>query len=142
MNTYTKPRNDGSIAFGFIILGIGIVLLLRKFGIFIPGWVLSWPMIFIAIGTFSLIKHEFKSIFGFFMLGFGVIFLLNREFDLDLGIGQFIWPVVLIVLGIYLITQKKKENKVMKDVWKNWEENKKTSFSSSGTSTVEDAKIV
>lgn len=142
MNTFTKPRNDGSITFGFIILGIGVILLLRKIGFFIPDWVLSWPMIFIAIGTFTLVKHEFKSFFGFVLLLFGVFFLLKREFDLDLGIGQYIWPVGLIILGIYLITQKKQQNKVMEDILKNWDSNKKTSLSSSGTSSVEDAQVI
>jgi len=64
MNNYTKPRNDGSIAFGVIILGIGLVLLFRKFGLFVPDWVLTWPMILIAVGTYTLISQQFKSFFG------------------------------------------------------------------------------
>jgi len=142
MNNYTKPRNDGNIAFGFIILGIGVILLLRKIGLFIPDWVLSWPMILIAIGTFSIIKHEFKSFFGFIMLFIGTYFLLKREFDFDFGIGQYIWPIGLIILGIYLITQKNRENKVLEDIRKNWESQRKTTSSFSSGSKLEDAKIV
>lgn len=142
MNNYTKPRNDGNIAFGFIILGIGVILLLRKIGLFIPDWVLSWPMILIAIGTFSIIKHEFKSFFGFIMLFIGTYFLLKREFDFDFGIGQYIWPIGLIILGIYLITQKNRENKVLEDIRKNWESQRKTTSSFSSGSKLEDANIV
>ena len=142
MNNYTKPRNDGSIAFGVIILGIGIVLLLRKFGFYIPDWVLTWPMILIAVGTYTLISQQFKSFFGSVVLFIGIYFLLKREFDLDLGIDQYLWPVGLIALGIYLITQKKKEHKAMDDIRKNWEATRKKKMESSNSEHTESAEVV
>lgn len=144
MRTQRRLNNDGNIAFGFIILGIGVILLLKKMGIFIPGWVLTWPMILIVIGVFTLIKHEFRSFFGAVMLFLGSYFLLRNEFDLDFGLGQYVWPLGLIALGIYLITQKKKENKILEEVRKNWETNRKSSssFSSNSSANVEDAKIM
>jgi len=146
MRNFNKSNNDGSIAFGFIILGIGIVLLLRKAGVFIPGWVLTWPMILIVIGLFAVIKHEFRSFFGFIMLFIGTYFLMRNEFNFDFGLGQYIWPLGLITLGIYLIVSKRRENQVLDDIRANWERGvknpgpkpKPAPFSSS----VEDAKIV
>ena len=142
MNNYTKPRNDGSIAFGVIILGIGIILLFRRLGLYIPDWVLTWPMILIALGTYTLISQQFKSFFGSVVLFIGVYFLLKREFDMDLGIDQYIWPVGLIALGIYLITQKKKEHKAMDDIRKNWEATRKKKTQSSNPETTESAEVV
>lgn len=142
MNNYMKPRNDGSIAFGVIILGIGIVLLLRKFGLYIPSWVLTWPMILIAVGTFTLINQQFKSFFGSVVLFIGVYFLLKREFDLDLGIDQFIWPVGLIALGVYLILHKKKENKVLEEVRTNWESSRKKKTAASESEKIDAAEVV
>ena len=142
MNNYMKPRNDGSIAFGVIILGIGIVLLLRKFGLYIPSWVLTWPMILIAVGTFTLINQQFKSFFGSVVLFIGVYFLLKREFDLDLGIDQFIWPVGLIALGVYLILHKKKENKVLEEVRTNWESSRKKKTVTSESEKIDSAEVV
>lgn len=141
MKPYKTKTNEGSIALGFIILGIGVILLLRKMGLFIPGWVLSWPMILIAIGTFSLIKHEFRSFFGAVMLFLGSYFLLRNEFGFDFGLGQYVWPIGLIALGLYLILQKRRENQVLSDIRKNWESKNKSDFSSSYTKT-EDAKIM
>ncbi len=141
MKPYKTKNNDGSIAFGFIILGIGVILLLRKMGFFIPGWVLSWPMILIVIGTFSLVKHEFRSFFGAVMLFLGTYFLLRNEFGFDFGLGQYVWPIGLIVLGLYLIFQKRRENQVLDDIRKSWESKNKSGFSSSYQKT-EDAKIV
>lgn len=142
MNNYMKPRNDGTIAFGVIILGIGIVLLLRKFGLYIPSWVLTWPMILIAVGTFTLINQQFKSFFGSVVLFIGVYFLLKREFDLDLGIDQFIWPVGLIALGVYLILHKKKENKVLEEVRSNWESSRKKKTVTSESEKIDSAEVV
>lgn len=142
MNNFTKPRNDGSIAFGVIILCIGIVLLFRKFGLYIPDWVLTWPMILIAVGTYTLISQQFKSFFGSVVLFIGVYFLLKREFDLDLGLDQFIWPVGLIALGIYLILHKKKENKTMEELRKNWEGSRKNKSDANNSEKMESAEVV
>jgi hypothetical protein len=142
MNNYTKPRNDGSIAFGVIILGIGLVLLFRKFGLYIPDWVLTWPMILIAVGTYTLISQQFKSFFGSVVLFIGVYFLLKREFDLDLGLDQFIWPVGLIALGIYLILHKKRESKVMEEARKNWEGSRKNKPDANNSEKIESAEVV
>ena len=142
MKNYTKPRNDGSIAFGVIILGIGLVLLFRKFGLYIPDWVLTWPMILIAVGTYTLISQQFKSFFGSVVLFIGVYFLLKREFDLDLGLDQFIWPVGLIALGIYLILHKKQEYKVMEEARKNWEGSRKNKADAKNSEHIEAAEVV
>jgi len=116
MTQFRRHNNDGGLVFGFIILGIGILLLLKKLGIFYPDWILTWPMILIAIGIITLVKSEFKSFFGLIMLGFGLYFLFEREFDFNFGLQRFIWPIVLIFLGIYLISKKREENRVLSDV--------------------------
>ena len=109
-------NNDGGMIFGFIILAVGVLILLRKLDVFYPDWLLSWPMILIAIGVITLIKHEFKSFFGVMMLGLGLYFLMEREFNFDFGIQRFIFPVALIFVGIYLITKKRKEQQVLEDI--------------------------
>ncbi|MFT4857879.1 MAG: hypothetical protein ACI9UV_002986 [Algoriphagus sp.] len=116
MMSRLKQRNDGGIIFGVIILAVGVLLLLRKLGFFFPDWILSWPMILIAVGAFTLIKHEFKSFFGIVVLALGVYFLFEREFDFDFGLQRYIFPIILIALGFYLITQKRRENKVIDDI--------------------------
>ncbi|MCE7054436.1 cell wall-active antibiotics response protein [Algoriphagus sp. AGSA1] len=109
-------NNDGGMIFGFIILAVGVLILLRKLDVFYPDWLLSWPMILIAIGVITLVKHEFKSIFGVLMLGVGVFFLLEREFNFHFGLQRFIFPIALILVGIYLITQKRREQQVLSDI--------------------------
>ena len=111
-----KQRNDGGIIFGFIILAVGVLLLLRKLGFFFPDWLLSWPMILIAVGTFTLIKHEFKSFFGVVVLLLGDYFLFYREFEFDFVFQLYLLPIILIALGFYLITQHRREIQFMNDL--------------------------
>lgn len=129
-------NNDGGMVFGFIILAVGVLILLRKLDIFYPDWLLSWPMILIAIGVITLIKHEFKSFFGVMMLGLGLYFLLEREFNFDFGVQRFIFPIALIFVGIYLITKKRKEQQVLEDI-----QEKIRAKSSATTTSSEEYKI-
>jgi hypothetical protein len=99
-------------------------------------------MILIAVGTYTLISQQFKSFFGSVVLFIGVYFLLKREFDLDLGLDQFIWPVGLIALGIYLILHKKQENKALEEVRKNWESSRKKKTEAFSSEKIESAEVV
>jgi len=117
MNRKKAKNDNGNLTIGLIILVIGSVLLFRKMGIFIPGWILSWPMIFIVIGVISLIKHNFKSGFGVFMLLFGSFFLLKRELNLPVEIEQYILPVGLIFLGLFIILSRRSSRM---NNWKEW----------------------
>jgi hypothetical protein len=99
-------------------------------------------MILIAVGTYTLISQQFKSFFGSVVLFIGVYFLLKREFDLDLGLDQFIWPVGLIALGIYLILHKKQEYKVMEEARKNWEGSRKNKADAKNSEHIEAAEVV
>lgn len=106
-NKFSSKNND--LTAGIIILAIGGVLLLKAMGFWFPGWVFSWPMIFIAIGIVSLIKHNFQSGFGVFMLLFGTFFLVKKELGIPMEIQPFLIPVGLIILGIFLILKRNKD---------------------------------
>lgn len=140
MARYRNNNSDGGLVFGIIILGIGVLLLLKKMGVFYPSWILTWPMVLITIGVVTLVKSEFKSFFGAIMLGAGTYFLLTKEFGIQLGIDRYLFPIILIVLGIYLITKKKRENEVIRNVQnqireKQHAKTEATSASSLGTQT-------
>jgi Domain of unknown function (DUF5668) len=125
MKSTKKSRNEGSLVIGLLFLVIGTFLFFRKLGVFIPDWIISWPMVLIALGTYSLIRNEFKGVFGYFFLGLGAYFLLTREFDLDLGIEKFFVPLVFIGVGIYLIYKRNQENRALEQAQQAWENNRK-----------------
>lgn len=124
---------NNNLTLGLILLSIGIIMLLRRMGIFFPDWIVSWPMIFIVLGLVILVKHQFQSGFGFVMLLFGTFFLLKREFLLPVGIDQYIIPMGLILVGAYLILAKRRTN----NNWMEWKE--KNSIHYPGTNPTEKA---
>src|SRR5690554_2361533 len=117
MRQHKRSSHDGNLTLGLVILVIGSVLLLQRLGIFFPGWLFSWPMLIIAIGSIVLVKHQFRSGFGFFMVLFGVFFLLKREFHLPMDIVSYLIPIGLILLGLYLMVFKKRPPY---DPWTYW----------------------
>jgi len=100
--------DGGRTTTGLIVLAVGLFLLVRKLGFFIPDWIFSWPMIFVAIGLITLAKHNFQSGFGVFMLLFGGFFLIKNEFDIPFGVEPYLIPIGLIILGLFLLATKRR----------------------------------
>ena len=109
-----NPGNSDLTA-GLIILLIGVVLLLKAVGFIFPGWFLSWPMLMLTIGLIILARHQFRNGFGMFLVIFGGFFLLKNHFGIPFTIKPYLLPTGLIILGIYLILKRNRENRKIND---------------------------
>ena len=108
--TPKKPGN-GKVIAGLLLLFFGAVLLFQQLNFFIaPWWLFRWPMILIIIGVYSGAKHNFRNSGWLIMVVIGVLFLASDIFP-GFNIGQFIWPLALIILGLWIILGKEKFNK-------------------------------
>ena len=99
----TKMENrDGSshIWTGLFLLAIGGLALARSMGAPIPNWLFSWQMLVIAIGLFIGFKKGFRDGGWFIPVIIGGFFLVN-EFVLQGEMRRHIWPMILIVIGIF-----------------------------------------
>lgn len=108
-----KRRHEGTNGFAIFLILFGGIYLLLNIGI-IPSiykpLLISWQMLLIGIGIWSLIKR--KVISGICLIAVGVFFIYSKfctvfpeYFDcLDIDIRTY-WPVLLIFLGIMLIIQ-------------------------------------
>jgi hypothetical protein len=103
MANKTKIFDNGSFNVGLVLVIVGSALLLQKMGYVFSGWMFTWPMIFLVIGTIALIRHKFQSGFGYFMILFGTFFLLRNEGLLPPEYRQYLVPAGLIALGAYFI---------------------------------------
>jgi len=88
---------------GMLLILVGIALVLDKMHfIFLPGWVISWPMLLLVIGVFSMLTND-RPVPGIFLILIGGFFLAQRVFH-DFGYYFFnFWPVIFIVAGIFII---------------------------------------
>jgi predicted membrane protein len=108
----TKNNNkmDKRVLLGGILIILGGIFLLNTMDILhfrFAHVVFSWPFIMLVIGLFVLINTE-KKFLGGVLSGIGALFLIPRIFpriDYDAGI---IFPILLIILGTYIILKKRR----------------------------------
>lgn len=101
----TPPRYNGRIWAGLFLLFLGAVFLLREMRYpFFPDWLFTWPMILIAVGIFSGIKHGFRGGGWVVLLLVGGFFLLD-QMDPGFNIRRYIVPFVIICVGLFMIAR-------------------------------------
>ncbi|EHQ26051.1 LiaF transmembrane domain-containing protein [Mucilaginibacter paludis] len=110
----SKPSRQNNRTFaGLFLVGLGGIYLLRQLDfIFFPTWLFSWPMILILIGLISGIKHNFRHPGAYVMMFIGSVFLLGHIINISI---YFLWPLVLIAIGIRLLVGK--DDRWCRDRW-------------------------
>ncbi len=105
MNRYNRRYESGNSGLwaGVVVLCIGLFILLRRMGLDLPHWLFSWPMILIAIGFIMGVKGKFQGVAWFVVTFIGCVFLVGDIFPYDWNLRRFVWPGILIVIGVYII---------------------------------------
>lgn len=93
---------------GMIFIVIGTVLIAQRMG-FIPSSIshiiLSWQMLLIAIGAFSIFtKANYRS--GLILISIGAFFMVPKLIDIPFETREMFWPAIFIVIGILMVTVK------------------------------------
>jgi predicted membrane protein len=105
-----RMRSRGRILTGVLLFLIGVLLLFRTANlVFFPGWFFTWPMILIAFGLISGVKHGFRGGAWAILLLVGGLFLAN-EIDPGLQMNRYIWPIILISIGLGFILRPKRSH--------------------------------
>lgn len=109
---HQKAQFRGRIAGGIVILFFGVAILLERSKVFEADWLVSGGTILLGIGIVSLIKHNFQKLFAWVLTGIGAILLFN-DIVPNIVNKAFILPTILIIVGISFVAkafanQKKK----------------------------------
>jgi len=103
---YPKTPGKGKVFAGLILLGIGIIFLFQQLDFFFfPHWLFRWPMWLIIWGIFIGAKSNFRNSAWLIMLLIGCVFLLDDALP-DYNVHAAIWPLAIIVFGIWLIVRR------------------------------------
>jgi len=119
---YPNEPGKGKVIAGLVLLGLGVVFLLHQFDyFFFPHWLFRWPMWLIIWGFYAGAKHNFRNSGWLIMILVGMAFLLNDALP-DYNMSRFVWPVAIIVFGIWLIVRRNQHGDT--DNWgkKKWED--------------------
>ena len=107
-----KNAVDKRVILGGVLIFLGGIFLLNTMNILnfrFAHVVFSWPFIMLVIGLFVLVNTE-KKFLGGILTGIGSLFLIPRIFpniDYDSGI---VIPLLLIILGTYIIVKKRRHD--------------------------------
>lgn len=126
INTPEKPRANGKVLIGMVLLFIGGVLLLQQFSYFeVPGWIWGAGTWLIIWGLWSGARCNFHNSTWIILTGLGVVIMLNDAIP-GLHLGHLIWPGAIILVGIWIITRRNQTWDKGKGKWKhkNWDKEK------------------
>jgi len=121
--TFT-PNKGGRIFGGLIIIGVGVLYLLRQMGTVFPPWLFTWQSLLLVAGLYVGVRHRFRHGGWIIMMGVGALFMAELLFP-TMNIGQFIWPALIIGCGLFMIFTPNRWKRRMerKERWKRkWEE--------------------
>ncbi len=114
MENRDKNITDKRVVLGGVLVVIGALLLLGSMDILdvsISRIIFSWSFIMTIVGLFILFNTNKKLLGGIFT-GIGLFFLIPRIFPYVHYHGGIVFPVILIALGIYIILNHRKKDKV------------------------------
>jgi predicted membrane protein len=117
-NCYQRKGFGGGriwVPIGFLLFGSG--LLVRQMGLGIPSWIFSWQMLLIGIGIISGLAHAFRGPGWLILILVGTFFLLDDMIP-GLDIHRFIWPAIIILIGLVMLIRPKKPH-WMTEEWQN-----------------------
>jgi len=110
INNNPQPANNNKTIIGLILVGIGVLFLLKHVSFFfLPTYIFSWPLMLIAFGIYTGVKHNFKKSMWIIYTMVGVIFLLPNIIP-SLSAGM-LWPLLMVAIGItYLLRRDQQWN--------------------------------
>lgn len=106
----------GRILGGLIVVGVGIILLARASGVYFPEWLFTWQTFLIVLGLYIGARHSFKKFGWIFPVIIGSLFMVH-EFFPETNLKPFIWPVVIIVAGIFVMFKPSRRSWKKKEIF-------------------------
>jgi predicted membrane protein len=104
---------------GLFIVGAGILLLAREMNADIPDWIFTWPTLVICIGIVIGFQSGFRRSAWLLIVAAGAFSLVDKLTP-DLHLHHYIYPVLLIFLGLFFIFRRRNEQWVrQRQEWKN-----------------------
>ena len=93
-----------SIAWAILLIGLGVVLLLREANV-IPSDVDWWPMLVFGLGVWLLVERivsrERDLVVPLVLIAIGVVFFLQQANVVSSSVT--VWPVLLIAVGVGIV---------------------------------------
>ena len=100
---------------GIGVIAVGTLLLLDTLGVTNGALGTWWPLFIVAVGVVMLINNLKDYIWGVGFIGVGILFQLYTLNVLEVNPWKFFWPVVIILVGISLVANRRNAPKDSKE---------------------------
>lgn len=110
MESYSKGNRR--FLLGVVLIAIGGVWILEQLGVIphiLRDVIISWQMLLIVIGVFSLFSGNETS--GWILIVIGSFFLIPDIFEVPWNIRRLAWPGLLVAIGVLLLVRHQKKPK-------------------------------
>ena len=102
-------NRSGRVMAGLFIIAIGLLLFARQAGIYVPRWLFSFEAILIAVGLYLGFRHSFRGFGWMIPILIGGFFLID-DFYPFYEIKDFVLPIIVIAIGLFMIFRGRKKN--------------------------------
>lgn len=112
----SQNKVNRRILFGAVLIAIGGVWILEQLGIIphvLRDVLISWQMLLIVIGIFSLFNGNETS--GWVLILIGIFFMVPDLIEVPWKLRRLAWPVLLVAIGVLLIIRHQRKPEVIKD---------------------------
>ena len=102
------PNATGGLIIGLAVIAVGVLFLLRNVGVlYFDDIGRYWPVILIALGISKLANtHSASQVTsGIIIGGLGTVFLLRNLGYIYGNIWEYIWPGILIAVGLSILVK-------------------------------------
>jgi predicted membrane protein len=104
-------QTNKRIYFGVFLIVIGSIWIFERLDL-IPGFVgdilISWQMLLIGIGTFSIIGGNRTT--GLILILIGGFFLIGEVVEIPYELRKIVWPMLLVGVGVILLFRHRKSD--------------------------------
>lgn len=108
---YRRRDRGNKVAFGLIIVCVGILLMVKKLGLLYFSWHLTWPLVLIIVGLAIGVKNRFRNNSWWILTLIGganlipSVHIYNDVYTRDLAV-----PALVIIGGLAMIFNSRKKN--------------------------------
>lgn len=106
VNRCQNMEHSNKSWFGIGIILVGVVWLLNVLGTPMPGWIFTWPVLLVVMGLFSGLASRFRNMGSFVLILIGLAFLARNSIWPDIELVKYVWPVLIIFLGIVFLLKR------------------------------------
>ena len=104
-------HRDRRVYFGVFLIIIGLIWILERLD-YIPYYVdnilISWQMLLIGIGVFSMIGGNRTT--GLILILIGGVFLIPEMVEIPYELRRIVWPALIVGVGVILLFRHKRSD--------------------------------